>query len=292
MSQIHMLSKARRVPFFDAADLNSAHHPWAGFTFEEAQGHTEPLPCHAWPKTTLLFVTGGQSDLHWRHRGTSRVDSCQAGTVSIMRRDVEIQSAAANRPLRMMVTQLDNSKLQHIAPDYVHTIEKSLEPAQVANDRRLATLLSAMCQEVREGCPSGRLYGESVSLTLLAYLSGAYSSPHTSESRAHYLTPGQKRSVLDYIRSNAASNVTVSELATLVQMSPSHFTRVFKATFGISPYRFVMQERIEEARNMLEGTKLSSSQISCALGFASQSHFVKVFRQFAGVTPKQFRAGF
>jgi AraC family transcriptional regulator len=292
MSQIHMISKARRMPFFDAADLSSADHPWAGFSFEEAQGHTEPLPRHSWPKTTLLYVTGGQSALRWRHRGTSRVDSCRAGTVSIMRRNVEIDSAEASDLLRIMVLQLDNSKLQHIAPDYVHTIEQSLEPAQVANDHRLAMLLAAMCDEVKGGCPSGRLYGESLSLALLAYMSGAYSSPRPSEGRAHCLSPAQKRSILAHIRANAAGNVTVSELSALANMSPSHFTRVFKASFGISPYRYVMQERIEEARNMLASTRLSSSQISSALGFASQSHFVKVFRQFAGVTPKQFRAGF
>ncbi len=74
-------------------------------------------------------------------------------------------------------------------------------------------------------------------------------------------------------------------------MSTSHFSRVFKASFGATPYRFIMFERIEEAKHMFATTKLSGSQIAIALGFSSQSHFVKVFSQFMGVTPKQYRAG-
>jgi AraC family transcriptional regulator len=74
-------------------------------------------------------------------------------------------------------------------------------------------------------------------------------------------------------------------------MSPSHFTRVFKAAFGVTPYRFVMRERIEGARGMLTSTKLSASQISSAYGFSSQSHFAKVFRELTGVTPKQYKVG-
>jgi AraC family transcriptional regulator len=74
-------------------------------------------------------------------------------------------------------------------------------------------------------------------------------------------------------------------------MSPSHFARVFKASFGVTPYRFVMHERIEGAKHMLAGSDLSATEVAMAFGFSSQSHFVKVFRQFTGVTPKQYKVG-
>jgi AraC family transcriptional regulator len=191
-----------------------------------------------------------------------------------------------------MVLQLDNAKLQHMAPEHVLAIEKSLGSSQVTNDCRLAALLQAMRAEVREGCPSGRLYGESISLALLAYLAGNYASPRHVENCATSLSPTQMRSIVDYIRANLTSDITVTALAELAQMSPSHFSRVFKASFGVTPYRFVMQERIEGAKGMLAATAdLSASQVAMTYGFASQSHFVKVFRQFTGVTPKQYRAG-
>ncbi len=293
-SRIQMIANGRRVPFFGAAaDFNSADHPWAGYSFEEATRgpKPDPLPSHSYAKTTLLYVLEGEAVLNWKHRGVWNKDPCRQGTVSIVRREVEIQSSGLTTSLPMMVLQLDNSKLQHIAPDHVLAIERSLESAQVTFDFRLAALLSAMRMEVREGCPSGRLYGESISLALLAYLAGTYATPQPSESTAAHLSPAQKRRIVDYIRANLTSNISVTEIAGLVQLSPSHFARVFKASFGMTPYRFVMQERIEGAKDLLASTRLTASQVAMAFGFSSQSHFAKVFRQFTGATPKQYKAG-
>jgi AraC-like DNA-binding protein len=127
---------------------------------------------------------------------------------------------------------------------------------------------------------------------LLAYLVGRYATPRQVEERRVSLSPSQKRRIVAYIRANLTSNISVTELAGLVHMSPSHFSRVFKASFGVTPYQFVMQERIEGAKGMLAGSRQSASHVSTAFGFASQSHFVKVFRHFTGVTPKQYKAGF
>jgi AraC-like DNA-binding protein len=236
--------------------------------------------------------TGKQGSLHWKHRGTWSLDAIQPGTVSIIRRDVEIQATEPSGSFPMMVLQLDNAKLQHLAPVQVLAIDKCLGSAQVTRDFGLVALLSAMCEEVREGCPSGRLYGESISLALLAYLAGKYATPRHAADRDLSLSPAQKRDLVDYIRANTASNVSVTELAGLVQMSPSHFARAFKASFGVTPYRFVMQERVEGAKGMLASMDVSASEVAMAFGFASQSHFAKVFRQFAGVTPRQYKAGF
>jgi AraC family transcriptional regulator len=290
-SRIQMLSKGRRVSFFGTPDVSSADHTWSGCSFEAANSPAEFLPSHSWSKTTLLCVTGGQASLQWKHRGVWSKDRMRSGTVSIIRRDAEIQSAAPSGSVPIMVMQLDNSKLQAIAPDHVLTIDKSLGSAQVTSDHRLATLMSAMRDEVREGCPSGRLFGEAISLALLAYLAGAYATPRRADDGAATLSAAQMRSIDLYIQENLSGDISVTDLAALVQMSPSHFSRVFKASFGVTPYRFVMGERIETAKDMLKTTQLSASQVAMAFGFASQSHFVKVFRQFTGATPKQYKAG-
>jgi AraC family transcriptional regulator len=286
-----MISKGRRVPFFSTPDFSSADHPWAGYSFEAANTPAGPLPSHSWPKTTLLSPVGGQAALQWQHRGIWRRNHFRRGMVSIMRRDAEIQSAEASNSFPLMVMQLDNSRLQTIAPDHVLTIEKSLGSAKITKDDRLSALMSAMFAEVKEGCRAGRLYAESISLALLAYLAGRYATPRPPDNCEASLSPAQRRALIDYIRANLTENISVTELAGLVQMSPSHFARVFKASFGVTPYRFVMQERIDGSKDMLAGTKLTASEVAIAFGFASQSHFVKVFRQFTGVTPKQYQAG-
>jgi AraC family transcriptional regulator len=209
----------------------------------------------------------------------------------MVRRDTEIQAAWTTNSWPTLLLQLDNSKFQHVAPEEVEAVERSLVSALTTNDHRLATLMLAMREEVRDGCISGRLYAESISLALLAYLAGRYATPRPSDSCDKSLSPAQKRRLVDYIRANLIGNISVTELAGLVQMSPAHFSRVFKASFGVTPYRYVMRERVEGAKAMLASAELSGSQVAIAFGFASQSHFVKVFRQFTGVTPKQYQAG-
>ena len=104
------------------------------------------------------------------------------------------------------------------------------------------------------------------------------------------LSPAQRRTISDYVRENLANDISVTELAAIVCMSPAHFSRQFREIFCMAPYQFVLQERITRAKDLLATTTMSTTQVGMALGFSSQGHFAKLFRQFTGVTPKQYRA--
>ena len=291
-SRIQMTLQGRRASFLSPPELSSADHPWAGYLFEESESPNVSVARHYWQRTTLFLCTGGQGTNHWKHRGIWHEDRVRPGSLFIARAGSEIEARWATSSWPTMALQLDNAKLAHMAPDQVSAIENSLVSALATYDDRLAALMQAVREEVREGCASGRLYGEAISLALLAYLAGRYATPGPSEGCDTCLSPTEKRRLVDYIRENLIGSISVTELAGLMQMSASQFSRVFKTSFGVTPYRFVMRERVEGAKAMLLDAKLSASQVSAAFGFASQSHFVKVFRQVTGVTPKQYRAGF
>lgn len=289
--RIKYSSQGRRVPFLAAPDLRSADHPWRGFGFEEASSPGEPMPKHAWSKTTLIYVTDGLGSLRWKHRGVWHANRMERGTVSIMRRDVEIDSAVPDGSIPVMVLQLDGAKLETLAPAETLAIERALTSVQVAQDPQLAALLSAMRAEVRGGCRSGALYCESISTALLAYLAARYTLSDPARGQDMRLRPAEMRKLVDYVRENLSDGVSVAGMADLLGMSPSHFARTFKAGLGLSPYRFVMRERVEKAKTLLAGRTLSAGRVAAEVGFASESHFAKVFRQFTGVTPKRYRAG-
>jgi len=291
-ARIQLLAKGRRAAFFDEPELSSADHPWAGFHFEESTGPTTPIARACFTKTTIFLCTGGKGVAHRRHRGVWDRNSIEPGSVFIVRGNTEIQAAWTTNPWATMVLQLDVAKFRHVAPEQGHAIEQSLVSALTTTDSRLSTLMLAMRDEVEDGCPSGRLYAESLSIALLTYLAGKYATIDAPGSKAASLTPAQKLAIRNYIKDQLAGNITIAELAQLVQMSPAHFSRTFKASFGTTPYRFVMQERIEVAKDFLANAKMSSSQVAMSLGFSSQSHFVKVFHSFTGLTPKQYGAGF
>ena len=73
-------------------------------------------------------------------------------------------------------------------------------------------------------------------------------------------------------------------------MSPYQFAHQFKASFGVPPYRFVLQRRIDLAALELKARKhLPIADVALAFGFGSQAHFTDVFRRNTGVTPARWR---
>ncbi len=100
----------------------------------------------------------------------------------------------------------------------------------------------------------------------------------------------QLHQVEDHISERLADEISVESLASLVALSPFHFSRVFKQTTGVSPLQFVTRERITRAQQIMRETKRSLIEIALEVGYTSPSAFAQVFRRVVGVTPTKFRA--
>jgi len=93
---------------------------------------------------------------------------------------------------------------------------------------------------------------------------------------------------VDYMRSYAACDISLDEIASQVNLSRFHFLRVFKGAMGISPHMYLKQYRVELARMKIErGFSLSESAVST--GFSDQSHLTRSFKSAYGLTPGQYR---
>lgn len=102
----------------------------------------------------------------------------------------------------------------------------------------------------------------------------------------------QERIMLDakaYIRSNLMEDISLQTLSDRVCMSPYHFARIFKRVTGTSPYEYLLQIRIENAKKLLLLSGLSVEEIAGKCGFHSGSHFIRIFKSRVGMTPYQFR---
>ena len=92
-----------------------------------------------------------------------------------------------------------------------------------------------------------------------------------------------------FVRDNLDQEITLDQLAKLAGISYSGFSRRFKASMGITPYQYVIQERIEEAKHLLLHKDLSLAHIAEVTGFSSQSHFTTVFKRSTKLTPLRYR---
>jgi AraC family transcriptional regulator len=103
------------------------------------------------------------------------------------------------------------------------------------------------------------------------------------------LSRAKLRQVTEFIQDNLSGNLTVADMANLVQMGPCHFARAFKESTNMPPHQFVLRRRIERALQMLKETQVNLASVAYELGFSSQGHFSTVFRKAAGVSPSEYR---
>jgi AraC family transcriptional regulator len=103
------------------------------------------------------------------------------------------------------------------------------------------------------------------------------------------LAPGQLQRVVEYLDAHLPKRVDLAHLAALAGLSQSHFSRAFKASTGMAPYRWQLDARILRAQALLIGTSASLDDVAEATGFADAVHFGRTFRKLAGATPAAWR---
>ncbi|MDG4652126.1 helix-turn-helix domain-containing protein [Chryseobacterium arthrosphaerae] len=94
--------------------------------------------------------------------------------------------------------------------------------------------------------------------------------------------------VVDYIKRNLHQKLSIDSIAKLAYVSKSNFFKMFKDEFGTSPNDFILQERINKAKELL-ASQNSIKETAYQTGFSDTNYFTRVFKQLVGVTPKSYQ---
>jgi AraC family transcriptional regulator len=103
------------------------------------------------------------------------------------------------------------------------------------------------------------------------------------------LATRQQRVITAYIEEHLAEQLSLATLAELVSLSPFHFCRAFRQSFGTPPHRYHSNRRMERARTLLAESGASVTEIGLTLGFRETSSFTTAFRKATGQTPTACR---
>ena len=98
------------------------------------------------------------------------------------------------------------------------------------------------------------------------------------------------RRVYDHIEVHLNGRLTLTDLASITGLSIYHFSRSFKQAVGVGPQRYVIQRRLERAKELIQRTNQPLAWIARQVGFVDQSHLISVFRREIGITPGRYRA--
>ena len=125
---------------------------------------------------------------------------------------------------------------------------------------------------------------------LCAYLVRTYGTIRVPNEQAQGgLSPWQRRRVIESIRNDLKGQSSVATHAESCGLSPSHFARCFRKSFGVPVHRYIIHQRIEVAKALLLDQAISLSEISLRTGFADQAAFGRTFGALVGATPAKWR---
>ena len=246
----------------------------------------QPLPADVWlaqwdnADTVASYVKPGHHTLSMYLEGGHAVRCHQApsargrpGSLCLLPADHE-SHWDVNGSLRLLHVYLPRLHWAQAAERWF-----DLDPRSAALDERIFfddDTLAALCLRIAglDWQASGAtLQLQQLVLDLQARLVAAHTvhGPRRQSPRGG-LSPAARRRVLDHIEARLADRIELADLAEAACLSPFHFARMFRASFGVAPHAWVMQRRVERARGLLAAGRLPLEQVAQQCGYAHLSH--------------------
>lgn len=120
-------------------------------------------------------------------------------------------------------------------------------------------------------------------------ISNAVINAYVSQYECDKKVSSTLKPAIDYIYKNKSENITVEGMAKICHISQSYFSRLFSKEMGDSFSNYISKLKINWAKELLEDSDMSVSQVSDELGFNEPGYFIKIFKKYEGVTPSVYR---
>lgn len=183
--------------------------------------------------------------------------------------------------LKQVMMESQSSRYQHPV----------LIPGIFRDDVKLKNLLVMIAQEMGDKDSNGPQYLAALIEATLIHLSKNFVTEGNGHFEGpHLLSSDQLERIREFVSDRLDTSICVAALADIAGVRVSQFPSMFRETVGMTPYQYVMQERIQRSEVLLKTTDLSLCDISYITGFSSQSHFTRTFRKHKAITPMSYRS--
>src|SRR5215470_138188 len=219
-------------------------------------------------------------------RSTMQHVTFQAGEIGFLPRHSERWVGSGNQ--ERLLVGISDAALRTASQELRGTVEFGHWCKMV--DARLAALVKAVNAERIAGFPSGQLFLDSIEQAIAAALVDVFAGQRRSVRPLRGgLGPARLRTIRELVHAKIEDELTLIEMAQSVELSPAHFSRMFRESTGETPHQFVLRNRIERAKEMLRAPEARVLDVAVACGFKTQQHFARVFRRICGASPTEYR---
>jgi AraC family transcriptional regulator len=133
------------------------------------------------------------------------------------------------------------------------------------------------------------LFIDQMMIAAVTHLTAKYGPARSSTLAPGPLSVRHERLAKEFLLSNLRGNVTLSDVAIACGLSSAYLARSFKKATGMPPYKWLLMQRLDLARTLLQSTDDTLTDIADACGFSDQSHFTRAFSRLQGVSPGAWR---
>ena len=196
----------------------------------------------------------------------------------------------ARGPFDYLHYYLSRELLERIAIDNAVASSFQLREVFFIEDVVVAEMTKNILSAVKHGEPLDRLALDQAATVLGAHTLQAHcGTPKFAAPLRRGLEPWQRLRTEELLRAHLEGNITINELATTCSLSPSHFGRCFRQSFGTSVRQRLIQLRIDKAKDLLSRTDKALSEVACLSGFYDQAAFSRTFSRTEHMTPSCWR---
>ena len=267
--------------------LSSHHADWTGMYLQYHDCPSHETPEHYPTQHVIAIQTKGMVEAERKLGDRYRREQIRVG-------DVCLVPAYTRHWIRAEGTQglillgIEPDAISKILPNDLDIQNIELLPHFAQADPLIYHLVLSLKKALQLNTLDSRFYAESLSIALIAHLMQFYTAknPITNDVLSE---DAQIKQAKDYIHAYLTEKLSLQAIADAVGMSKYHFCRIFKQSTGLSPWQYVIQQRIELAKQLLKNSQLSIWQISDRLGYSNSTQFTNFFRQHTGITPSDFR---
>ena len=168
------------------------------------------------------------------------------------------------------------------------------DPLKFTRDSHITRLTTTLVDALCGTSACHRVYADGIALAIVARLLAttltASRAVPAQKRKAAPLESQPLRQVIEHMDARIDEPITLIELASTIGLSPMHFAARFRAATGSSPLAFLLNRRIERAKELLVKTDSPIVDIAMDVGFSTQAHFTTVFRRVVDETPYRWRA--
>jgi AraC-like DNA-binding protein len=168
--------------------------------------------------------------------------------------------------------------------------ELRYDPGVGVDDPVVRALTSSLVPAFEAPERASRLFVDHVTFAVGIHVAKTYggmiSKPRSSRGG---LATWQLKRVHEILMHNLHGDVSLGELANDCGISTSHFARAFRQSTGLAPHRWLLQRRVDKAKDLLSDGRMSLADIALTCGFGDQSHFTRVFTRLVGISPGAWR---